>query len=218
MRALAATLAVLVCASAAGAQPAANQLARVKGDVHYGTPPRALVGRIDVPDDTRVATAFRAAADVTFADSSVVQIGDNTDVAVGRGHVISLTRGALRFTIRHPGGGAANYVFVTPTSQVAVRGTLAYLVSGPAGDQIYCIDCAAGDVAVAAAGETYGVLSGQTLNVRRRANRAFDAVIVPNASINNPAIDQFLHGFSPFGRPTAEGSDFTQSGSGMLQP
>ena len=214
MRALAATLAVLVCASAAGAQPAANQLARVKGDVHYGTPAKALLGRIDVPDDTRVATAFHAAAEVTFPDSSVVQIGDNTDVSVGRGRLISLTRGALRFTIRHPGGAAANYTFVTPTSQMAVRGTLAYLVTGPAGDQIYCVECAPGDVAVSAAGETYGVLSGQTLNVRRRGGHAFDATIVPNASVNNPAIDQFLHGFSPFGRPTAEGSDFTQSGSG----
>lgn len=214
MRAAAVAFAVLACAAAAGAQSTPNQLARVRGDVNYGTPPRALLGRIDVPDDTRVATAARSAADVTFADSSVVQIGDKTDVSIGRGHVIALARGALRFTIRHPGGAPANYVFQTSTSQLAVRGTLAYLVSGPAGDQIYCIECAPGDVAVTAAGETYGVTSGQTLNVRRLDGRAFDAVIVPNATINNPAIDQFLHGFSPFGRPATQGSDFTQSGSG----
>jgi ferric-dicitrate binding protein FerR (iron transport regulator) len=202
-----------------------NQLEHVRGDVAYAVPAasattRALAGRIALSDDARAITGFHAAARVTLPDSSVVEIGDKTDVrldafrdAAAR-HTIVLNRGALRFTIRHPAGAQSNYVFKTVTTQLAVRGTLAYLVSGPNGDQIYCVDCAPGDVAARAAGETYRVESGQTLNVRRIGGRAFDAAIVANPTVNNPAIDQFLHGFSPFGRPSSEGTDPTGSDSG----
>ena len=202
-----------------------NELARLRGDVAYAVPAataslRPLAGRIALAEDARAITGFRAAARLTLPDSSTVEIGDKTDVrldafrdAAAR-HEVVLNRGALRFTIRHPGGAASTYVFKTLTSQLAVRGTLAYLVSGPNGDQIYCVECAPGDVVVTAASDTYRVESGQTLNVRRIGGRAFDAVIVGNATVNNPAIDQFLRGFSPFGRPASEGSDPTGSDSG----
>jgi ferric-dicitrate binding protein FerR (iron transport regulator) len=202
-----------------------NDLAHVRGDVAYAVPAaaaslRPLAGRIALGEDARAITGFRAAARLTLPDSSTVEIGDRTDVrldafrnAAAR-HEIVLNRGALRFTIRHPAGATSNYVFKTLTSQLAVRGTLAYLVSGPNGDQIYCVECAPGDVVVTAASDTYRVESGQTLNVRRIGGRAFDAALVGNVSVNNPAIDQFLNGFSPFGRPAAEGSDPTGSDSG----
>jgi hypothetical protein len=209
----------------AGAADQTNDLARVRGEVTYAVPAaaattRPLAGRIDLAEDARAITGFRAAARLTLPDSSVVEIGDRTDVRLDafRGastaHGIVLQRGALRFTIRHPAGAASNYVFKTPTSQIAVRGTLAYLVSGPNGDQLYCVDCAPGDVTASAGLDTYRVESGQTLNVRRIGGRAFDAAIIANASVNNPAIDQFLRGFSPFGRPASEGSDPTGSDSG----
>jgi hypothetical protein len=202
-----------------------NELANVRGEVAYAVPAaaastRPLSGRIALSDDARAITGFRAAARLTLPDSSTVEIGDKTDVRLeafrdaATRHEIVLNHGALRFTIRHPAGAASNYVFKTLTTQLAVRGTLAYLVSGPNGDQIYCVDCAPGDVTVNAANETYRVESGQTLNVRRVGGRAFDAAIVPNAGVNNPAIDQFLHGFSPFGRPASEGTDPTASDSG----
>jgi hypothetical protein len=202
-----------------------NELANVRGEVTYAVPvtaatTRPLAGRIALSDDARAITGFRAAARLTLPDSSTVEIGDKTDVRLdafrdaATRHEIVLNHGALRFTIRHPAGAASNYVFKTTTAQLAVRGTLAYLVSGPNGDQIYCVECAPGDVTVTAAGETYRVESGQTLNVRRIGGRAFDAAIVANAGVNNPAIDQFLHGFSPFGRPATEGSDPTGSDSG----
>jgi len=219
-----ATIAAALAIPCASAEPA-NQLAHVRGDVTYAVPAasastRPLAGRIDLGDDARAITGFRAAARLTLPDSSVVEIGDKTDVRLGAfhdaasQHTIALSRGALRFTIRHPAGAASSYVFKTPTTQLAVRGTLAYLVSGPSGDQIYCVDCAPGDVAVNTGLETYRVESGQTLNVRRVGGRAFDAAIVANASVNNPAIDQFLRGFSPFGRPASEGTDPTGSDSG----
>ena len=226
------TAALAVIAGAAVAAPVpgafadqANELARVRGEVAYAVPAasastRPLAGSVTLSDDARAITGFRAAARLTLPDSSVVEIGDKTDVRLGAfhdaasQHTIALNRGALRFTIRHPAGAASNYVFKTPTTQLAVRGTLAYLISGPRGDQIYCVDCAPGDVVVSAANETYSVQSGQTLNVRTIGGRAFDAAIVGNASVNNPAIDQFLRGFSPFGRPASEGTDPTGSDSG----
>jgi hypothetical protein len=202
-----------------------NELANVRGEVTYAVPvtaatTRPLAGRIALSDDARAITGFRAAARLTLPDSSTVEIGDKTDVRLdafrdaATRHEIVLNHGALRFIIRHPSGAASNYVFKTTTAQLAVRGTLAYLVSGPNGDQIYCVECAPGDVTVTAASETYRVESGQTLNVRRIGGRAFDAAIVANAGVNNPAIDQFLHGFSPFGRPASEGTDPTGSDSG----
>lgn len=202
-----------------------NELATLRGEVSYAVPAAAastkpLAGRIALGEDARAITGFRAAARLTLPDSSTVEIGDKTNVRLdafrdpAARHEIVLNHGALRFTIRHPAGAASNYVFKTLTTQLAVRGTLAYLVSGPAGDQIYCVECAPGDVTVLAASETYRVESGQTLNVRRVGGRAFDATIVPNAGVNNPAIDQFLHGFSPFGRPASEGTDPTNSDSG----
>lgn len=220
----------LGCAAAlagtrASAADQTNELARVRGEVGYAVPAsaattRPLVGRIDLSEDARAVTGFRAAARLTLPDSSTVEIGDKTDVRLDafRGaaaaHGIVLRRGALRFTIHHPAGAASNYVFKTPTTQIAVRGTLAYLVSGPDGDQLYCVDCAPGDVTANAGNDTVRVESGQTLNVRRIGGRAFDSAIVANTSVNNPAIDQFLHGFSPFGRPASEGSDPTGSDSG----
>lgn len=203
----------------------ANELARVRGEVAYAVPAasattRPLTGRVALDEDARAVTGFRAAARLTLPDSSIVEIGDKTDVRLdafrdaAKRHTISLNHGALRFTVRHPSGAQSNYVFKTPTSQLGVRGTLAYLVSGPKGDQIYCVECAPGDVSVVAAGETYRVESGQTLNVRRVGDRAFDAALVANAAVNNPAIDQFLHGYSPFGRPASEGTDPTGSDSG----
>jgi hypothetical protein len=215
--------AVLAAVSVAAGQ--VNELANLRGDVAYAVPAaaastRPLAGRIALGEDARAITGFRAAARLTLPDSSTVEIGDKTDVRLdafrdaATRHEIVLNRGALRFTIRHPAGAASSYVFKTLTSQLAVRGTLAYLVSGPAGDQIYCVECAPGDVTVTAANESYRVESGQTLNVRRVGGRTFDAAIVPNAGVNNPAIDQFLHGFSPFGRPASEGSDPTGSDSG----
>jgi hypothetical protein len=217
--------AALACIALRASAAATNELEHVRGDVAYASPATSattqpLAGRIALGDDARAITGFRAAARVTLPDSSVVEIGDRTDVRldafrdVSARHTIELRHGALRFTIRHPAGAASNYVFKTLTTQLAVRGTLAYLVSGPNGDQIYCVECAPGDVAANAAGETYRVESGQTLNVRRVGGRAFDAAIVANATVNNPAIDQFLRGYSPFGRPASEGTDPTGSDSG----
>ncbi len=203
-------------------------LSRSAGSVEYGRADaidapnlrRKLLGEISLEDDAYVSTDARAAARLQLPDSSIVLIGDRTTAQIGAFHaadrgenVITLNRGAVRFAVTHAAGGRSNYRFVTPTAQIAVRGTVGYVVSGPLGVQLYCVECAPGDVSLTTANETYTIQSGQSINALV-IGKAQSVTIVPNPSINNPAIDQFLHGYSPFGRPSSEGFDITGSDSG----
>jgi hypothetical protein len=223
--AVAVTAAALFSFAPSNAATADKELAVVRGDVSYriteGAAPKRIAGSQVLPDGAFATTAFKAAAEVRMPDSSIIQIGDNTNVQIGafrpdgaNGTVINLKTGALRFTIVHPAGKQSNYTFKTSTSQLAVRGTLAYLIVGPRGTQLYCVECGPGDISMTTSVDTYSVVSGQTLNIRTVGSKAFDADIQSNVRINNPAIDQFLHGYSPFGEPMEKGTDFTGSGSG----
>jgi hypothetical protein len=219
--------AVLLAANGAARGADDNILRRDQGIVTYeasGTkPPQSLTGSVAVGDAVIATTAIASLATLQLTDSSEIRIGDRTTVRVAdlrgaaaatpSGGSFVLTRGAVRFNIVHPTGSRANYRFVTPTSQLAVRGTLGYFISGPGGDQVYCVRCEDGDVSVVVAGQTYTVRSGQTLNALTVGGQRTTA-IVPNRTINNPAIDQFLGGVSPFGESSANGSDPTSSGSG----
>ena len=201
-------------------------LRRDAGIVTYKLPqtnPISLTGSTEVPDSVIATTAVEALATLQLRDSSEIRIGDRTTVRIGDlalaadhtpGATLFLDRGAVRFAIKHPAGGKANYRFVTPTSTVGVRGTIGYFVVGPAGQQIYCVKCEAGDVSVEAAGKTVEVLSGQTLDIRLQNGAITKSDIVANRTLNNPAIDQFLGGVSPFGKPATDGFDATGSGSG----
>lgn len=225
--ALAVAFAVLALPSALRADDQ-SLLARTQGVVEYGRADaidapnlrRRLTGEIQLGDDAYVNTDVRAAARLQLPDSSIVLIGDRTTALVGAFHaadkgenVITLNRGAVRFAVQHAAGNRSNYRFVTPTAQIAVRGTVGYVVSGPRGVQLYCVDCAPGDVTLTAAFESYTITSGQSINALV-VGKAQTVTIVPNASINSPAIDQFLKGYSPFGRPASEGFDITGSESG----
>ena len=203
-----------------------NILKRDQGIVTHkiepGGQPTSLVGTIAVGDSVIATTAIASLASLQLRDSSEIRIGDRTTVEVGQlraaaasaaGGTISLMRGAVRFNIIHPSGNKSDYKFVTPTSQLSVRGTVGYFVSGPGGDQLYCVRCEDGDVSMTVAGQTYAVRTGQTLNALV-VNGKRSTAIVPNRTINNPAIDQFLGGVSPFGEPSSGGSDPTLSGSG----
>jgi hypothetical protein len=116
-----------------------KQLQHLKGDVGYQP---SVAGRFNVvagsyvlPDDDFAVTKARSAALLTLPDSSLVALGENTSVQVGAfnnaaagpGATITVNGGTLRFDIHRPAGGAANYRFVTPTSQIAIRGTVGLL-------------------------------------------------------------------------------------------
>jgi ferric-dicitrate binding protein FerR (iron transport regulator) len=225
-RALAALAIVCVLAPIAGSAEAGTQLSRLRGDVGYaldakpGTAVTALVGSILLDHEAVAVTQAKALARVQFVDSSEIQIGDRSRVRIGdlqaasNQRTIVLEHGALRFDVRHPAGPRSNVVFKTPTSQIAVRGTIGYIVNGPGGDEIYCVSCAADDVEVQAGNQRFTIQSGQSALVSVRNGLVFDSSILRNQNVNNPAIDQFNGGFSPLGLKGTEGEDPTGSHSG----
>lgn len=175
-----------------------KQLARVAGSVQYqtGSDPafHAIVGRIDLADDTTAITLARSRAQVTLPDSSSIDIGATTRIRLGafnaadtgNPNVVVLELGAVHFTIRHPAGGRANYRFQTPTLQIAVRGTDGYIVTGPSGTDFYCVDCKTGDVSVTVGTRSYALRTGEQAIVigTTPANADVDVVSRPCA---NPA-------------------------------
>jgi hypothetical protein len=123
-----------------GAADTSLQLQRVRGTIGYQTGEnsadfKAIFGKIDLPADDFAVTRAQSAAVVALPDSSLVSLGENTNVQMGAfddasatpGSTITLKGGSLRFDIRRPAGGAANYHFTTATSQIAVRGTVGLL-------------------------------------------------------------------------------------------
>jgi hypothetical protein len=109
-------------------------LVRVSGDVGYQTGPNtpfiAITGQQAIPDNAYVVTRPNGVADIVMPDSSVIRIAQAATVQVGAFHdpgagenQITIYNGSFRFKVTHPAGGVSNYRFVTPTSQIAVRGT-----------------------------------------------------------------------------------------------
>jgi ferric-dicitrate binding protein FerR (iron transport regulator) len=129
-----AAIAFAALASAAGAQSADKVLTNVKGSVGYqhdGTA-HALVPSVkhSLVDNDYATTQTASQAQVALPDSSLVTLGadtrvqmaffNQTDVANAK---FIIYQGKTRFEVVHPAGQQSNYVFTTPTSNVAVRGT-----------------------------------------------------------------------------------------------
>jgi hypothetical protein len=152
-----------------------KELRAVRGTSGYrvavGGPFQRVFGRMLLADDAFAVTQAAANALVVLPDSSEVALGPNTAVQVGAFNdatlptptTITLENGALRFDVRHPAGGRANYRFVTVTSQIAVRGTIGLYATGPNGDVVSCLECASGDVVVTVGAQTFALTSGETL-------------------------------------------------------
>jgi hypothetical protein len=152
-----------------------KELVAVRGISGYRAAPaadfRRVISRQVLADDNVAVTQAASNAFVVLPDSSEVALGAATSVQVGAFNnplsvtptTVTLRGGALRFNVKHPAGAAANYVFKTATSQIAVRGTIALYGTSANGDVISCLVCAPGD-AVATVGErTFSLASGQTL-------------------------------------------------------
>jgi len=218
-----------LCAPGA-ADDGQKQLARVAGTVQYQAGADAalhgIFGRIDLPDDALAVTLAQSRAQLVLPDSSSIDIGATTRVrigafnavATGNPNVIVLELGALHFTIRHPAGGRANYRFQTPTSQIAVRGTDGYIVTGPSGTDFYCVDCKAGDVTVTVGTHSYQLATGDQAIVigTTPANADVDVVARPCA---NPAAIALSDGKLGAAIPLDQRFDTTGAPAGdPLQP
>ena len=160
--------------------PAAGekQLQRVSGTIGYQPTSdaasfKAVFGKFDLPDDDYAVTHGQSAAVLEMPDSSLISLGANTTVQVGAfdsasaspGSTITINGGAMRFDIRRPQGGVANYRFVTPTSQTAVRGTIGLISFVNGVTTVGCVVCAADSIAVTVGTQTVALVAGQFLTV-----------------------------------------------------
>lgn len=118
-----------------GASAAADKmLTNVKGGVsfeHDGSAHTIVPKASQLLVDADIAaTADGSQGIVTLPDSSKVTLGAQTRVQLAFFNQADIAtakfvvyQGKTRFTVEHPQGAKANYTFVTPTTQIAVRGT-----------------------------------------------------------------------------------------------
>jgi hypothetical protein len=155
-----------------------KQLQRVRGTIGFATVAdagdfKAVFGKLELPDDDYAVTRGQSAAVLAMPDSSLISLGENTSVKVGAfdtasaspGSTITVSGGTLRFEIKRPAGGVANYHFVTPTSQVAVRGTVGLLAFTNGITSVGCVACAADSVTVTVGSQTLTLATGQFITV-----------------------------------------------------
>ncbi|MHB8141341.1 MAG: FecR domain-containing protein, partial [Vulcanimicrobiaceae bacterium] len=119
-----------------GAASGVKTLGNLRGDVAYqfaSEKPLPLPVRtvIVLHNDAFAITGTKSLGVLTMPDSSRVLLGANTRVQLAYftpGRVASakfvLYDGKMRFSVEHYKGARANYIFQTPTSQIAVRGTV----------------------------------------------------------------------------------------------
>lgn len=154
-----------------------KELQRLKGTVGYqrdaATALTPVVAKMLLPDDYFALTRASSAALLELPDSSLVALGENTDVQVGAftraaagpGSTITVNGGTLRFDIRRPQGGVANYRFTTTTTQIAVRGTVGLLSFVDGTTAVGCLVCAADSITVTVGSQTFALASGGLLTV-----------------------------------------------------
>jgi len=195
-------LALIACGSIAWADTD-KVLTRVKGRVSVqrdGTTTfKSLSGSLGVRDESVARTGTKSAAMLALADSSEIDLGEKTQVRVGAferdaevaGRTISVDNGALKFTIRHPAGARANYRFVTPTAQIAVRGTVGLLIVTPAKTTLICLSCSNDDIVVTHDGTDESVGTGQVLQLVGIPGSQ-SVIRLPLKGFIDPALEQFL--------------------------
>jgi hypothetical protein len=200
---LAACLAASVLPHISQAADSPKQLQRVKGTVGYATVASAtdfkqVFAKFDLPDQDYAVTRGASAAVLAMPDSSLIALGENTSVLVsqfdttasGPGSTITINNGSLRFDIKRPAGGAANYHFQTATSQVAVRGTIGLLSFVNGVTTVGCVVCAADSVTVTVGSQTLALAAGQFVTVSALG------------AITTGALSTVVGGFGAAGVPT----------------
>ncbi|GAC1387940.1 MAG: hypothetical protein NVSMB31_01080 [Vulcanimicrobiaceae bacterium] len=113
-----------------------KQLENTKGSVTYqhgvsSDLSLATHATVVLADDDFATTGTASQAAVTLPDSSRVTMGESTKVQLAffnrvdgaNNAKIVVLNGKTRFKVEHPRGAKANYIFVTPVADIAVRGT-----------------------------------------------------------------------------------------------
>src|SRR5579863_603654 len=160
-----------------GSAASNKELQRLKGTVGYQLGDTGQLNQVTakyvLPDDAFAVTQNQSAALLQLPDSSLVALGQDTRVQVGAfnqtaagpGSTITVNGGTLRFDIRRPQGGAANYRFITPTSTIGVRGTVGLLAFAGGQTTVACLACAADSVTITVGGQSFALATGQAITV-----------------------------------------------------
>ena len=175
----AALLGIITTAPLPGNAADEKELQRVSGTVGYqladDAPFNAIIGKLPLPDRAYAITEANSTAILLLPDSSEIGLGQNTkiqlaafnDIRYGPGTQITVNNGALKFDIRHPAGKQANYRFITPTSQIAVRGTVGLIAVATAanGAPTTTLACVSGSFTVTIGSTTVTLLAGQAITI-----------------------------------------------------
>ena len=133
----------IVAALPLAAAPADKSLQNLKGAVSYQVPgagPHAIAQKatITLADNDTAITGANSVAALDLPDTSRVLIGQNARVQLAFFNQTKIAnakfivyKGNVRFTVEHPKGARANYVFQTQTAQIAVRGTVGDIEDSP---------------------------------------------------------------------------------------
>ena len=194
-------LITLLAVTVAAAQPQIV-LEHVSGRVAYAVSEAGaqtpVVGSLSLDAGDFAITRARSAGVLLLPDSSAVSLGEATRVRVGAflmAHElatmrVSLMDGALHFAVRHPGGGRADYVFTTPTAQIAVRGTEGMIAVLPGETIVACVHGTNTDTEVTSPDGVRTYLPpGMTLRVRVGQGGHIERAM--NAGINADRFAQF---------------------------
>jgi hypothetical protein len=155
-------------------------LTRIKGTVaihRNGTTGfKPVAGSLGVRDESIARTGKISAATIALADSSEIDLGETTQVRVG-----SFDRDA----------GRANYRFVTPTAQIAVRGTSGILIVTPSKTTLICLDCGSDDLVATHDGTDESLATGEVMQIVGLPGSQ-SVVKLPLKGFVDPALVQFL--------------------------
>ena len=189
MRKVAVTTLLAVALAAAPGRPAFSGpveliLQRLSGQLDYQSPAgnssQRISGQLAVQARGYALTHAGSMAALDLPDSSVVSIGASSRVRLGRfdreswgsSATMTIVDGAVHFAVKHPAGARSMYTFLTPVSQIAVRGTEGIIVTRGDETIIACVHGSKNDIYI-----TYGahqemyVPDGMTVRIRGRMGK-----------------------------------------------
>ena len=158
----------------------------------------SIVGQLLVQPHGYAFTRANSMAAIDLPDSSVVSVGASSRVGLGlfdreawgSRSVMTIYDGAIHFAVKHPAGARANYTFVTPTSQVAIRGTEGVIVVRGDETIIACVHGTNNDTLVLY-GKNQKMYVPVGMTVRIRGGRGKVSTMSMRRGISGPEFSQF---------------------------
>jgi hypothetical protein len=157
-----------------------------------------VTGQLTIQPHGFAYTQARSMAAVDLPDSSVVSIGASSQVGLESfdrttpiaSATIRIDAGAIHFSVRHPAGAHSNYTFITPVSEIAIRGTEGVIVTRGDETIVACVHGTNNDTLVVyGRNEKMYVPVGMTVRIRGRLGGA--STMSMRRGVAGPEFDQF---------------------------